>query len=50
MNFLSLFALNVAAGLIVSNKESNFKIAYEKSIKHLNSGNVFQHLAKIQSN
>ena len=48
--FSQSVALNVAAGLIVSNKESNFKIAYEKSIKHLNSGNVFQHLAKIQSN
>ncbi len=47
--FSQSVALNVAAGLIVSNKESNFKIAYEKSIKHLNSGNVFQHLAKIQS-
>ena len=26
------------------------KIAFEKATKHLNSGNVFQHLTKIQSN
>ena len=42
-------ALNVAAGLIVSGKENDFKTAFEKSTKHLSSGNVFQHLTKIQS-
>ena len=48
--FSESVALNVAAGLIVSGKENDFKLAFDKSIKHLNSGNVFQHLAKIQSN
>ncbi len=48
--FSQSVALNVAAGLIVSGKEHNFKIAYEKASKHLNSGNVFQYLLKIQSN
>ena len=48
--FSQSVALNVAAGLIVSGKENDFKISYEKATKHLNSGNVFQHLEKIQSN
>ena len=48
--FSQSVALNVAAGLIVSGKETNFKIAYEKALKHLNSGKVFEHLTKIQSN
>ncbi len=42
-------ALNVAAGLIVSGKENNFKIAFENAKEHLSSGKVFQHLMKIQS-
>ena len=48
--FSQSVALNVAAGLIVSGKESDFKMSYEKATKHLNSGQVFQHLVKIQSN
>ena len=40
----------VAAGLIVSGRESNYKVSYEKAMKHLNSGQVFHHLVKIQSN
>ena len=48
--FSQSVALNVAAGLIVSGKETDFKKAYEKAIKHLNSGKVFYHLTKIQSN
>ena len=48
--FSKSVALNVAAGLIVSGKENDFKISYEKAAKHLNSGDVFHHLAKIQSN
>ena len=48
--FSQSVALNVAAGLIVSGKESNFKIAFEKATKHLNSGKVFEHLTKMQSN
>ena len=48
--FSQSVALNVAAGLIVSGKENDFKIAFEKASKHLNSGNVFHHLTKMQLN
>ena len=48
--FSQSVALNVAAGLIVSGKETDFKMAYENALKHLNSGKVFEHLTKIQSN
>ena len=48
--FSQSVALNVAAGLIVSGKETDYKIAYGKALKHLNSGKVFEHLTKIQSN
>ncbi len=48
--FSQSVALNVAAGLIVSNKEKDFKVAFNKANNHLNSGNVFKHLEKIQSN
>jgi len=48
--FSQSVALNVAAGLIVSGKENDFKIAFERATKHLNSGNVFCHLNKMQSN
>ena len=47
--FSQSVALNVAAGLVVSGKETDFKTAFEIATKHLNSGNVFQHLTKIQS-
>ena len=47
--FSQSVALNVAAGLIVAGKENDFKNAFDKASKHLNSGNVFQHLEKIQS-
>ena len=47
--FSEAVALNAAAGLIVSGKVSNFKDAFEKSKKHLKSGNVFKHLIKMQS-
>jgi anthranilate phosphoribosyltransferase len=48
--FSQSVALNVAAGLIVSGKENDFKTAFDKASKHLASGNVFQHLLKLQSN
>ncbi len=48
--FSQSVALNVAAGLIVSGKENDFKKAFENAMEHLNSGKVFQHLIKIQSN
>jgi len=47
--FADSVALNVAAGLIVSSQEKNFKKAYEFSRQHLNSGKVFEHLQKIQA-
>ena len=47
--FAQAVALNVAAGLIVSGKENDFKLAFDKAIKHLNSGNVFPYLSKLQS-
>ena len=47
--FSQTVALNVAAGLIVSGNESNFKNAFIKASTHLNSGNVINHLIKIQS-
>ena len=48
--FSQSVALNVAAGLIVSDRENDFKIAFKKATEHLNSGKVFEHLIKIQSN
>ena len=47
--FSQAVALNIAAGLIVSGKEFNFKDAYKKANEHLNSGDVFKFLNKIQS-
>ena len=47
--FSQSVALNVAAGLIVSGKENNFKKAFDKASKHLGSGDVFIFLKKIQS-
>ena len=47
--FSQSVALNVAAGLIVAGKESDFKVAFKKALEHLNSGKVFEHLTKLQS-
>tara|TARA_B100001059_G_C17815717_1_gene575088 strand:+ start:1553 stop:2548 length:996 start_codon:yes stop_codon:yes gene_type:complete len=47
--FSQAVALNVAAGLIVAGKENEFKTAFEKAKKYLNSGKVNQHLNKLQS-
>jgi len=47
--FTDSVALNTAAGLMVSNKEKNFKKAYELSKQHLRSGKVYEHLQKIQA-
>ncbi len=46
--FSQAVSLNVAAGLIVSAKENDFKNAYNKATEHLNSGKVFQFLSKIR--
>jgi anthranilate phosphoribosyltransferase len=48
--FSQAVALNVAAGLIVSGKENDFKTSFKNATEHLNSGKAFQHLTKIQSN
>ncbi len=48
--FSQAVSLNVAAGLIVSGKENDFKTSFKNATEHLNSGKVFQHLNKIQSN
>ena len=47
--FSQSVALNVAAGLVVSGKENDFKTAFDKASKHLASGSVFQHFSKLQS-
>ena len=47
--FSQSVALNAAAGLIVSGKENDFKNAFNKATKHLNSCKVFEHLTKLQS-
>ena len=47
--FSQSVALNTAAGLIVSGKENDFKNAFDKATKHLNSGKVFEHLTKLLS-
>jgi anthranilate phosphoribosyltransferase len=47
--FSQSVALNVAAGLVVSGKENDFKIAFDKASKHLASGGVFQHFSKLQT-
>ena len=47
--FSQSVALNVAAGLVVSGKEKDFKMSFAKAISHLTSGNVIKHLEKLQS-
>ena len=44
--FSDTVALNVAAGLIISNKEKDFKKAYDFSKQHLKSRKVYEHLQK----
>jgi len=47
--FSEAVSLNSAAALIVSEKFSNFKEAYEFSKNHLSTGKPLDHLKKIQS-
>ena len=47
--FSQSVSLNVAAGLIVAGKENDFKKAFYKASKHLESGKVFEHLIKLQN-
>ncbi len=48
-DFSKAVCLNAAAGLIVSEKFSNFKDAYNNAREYILSGNAFKHLQKIQS-
>ena len=48
-DFSKAVCLNAAAGLMVSEKFSNFKDAYNNVREHILSGNAFKHLQKIQS-
>ena len=48
--FSQSVALNVAAGLIVAGKENNFKEAFNNASTHLQSGKVYEHLIKLQTN
>jgi len=46
--FSDAVALNAAAGLVVVEKEKDFKNSYNSAKHHLKSGKVFDHLQKIQ--
>ncbi len=48
-DFSKAVCLNAAAGLMVSEKFSNFKDAYIDAREHILSGKSFKHLEKIQS-
>ena len=48
-DFSKAVCLNAAAGLIVSERFSNFKDAYKNSREHILSGKTFNHLQTIQS-
>ena len=48
-DFSKAVCLNAAAGLIISEKFSNFSDAYSNVREHVLSGNTFKHLKKIQS-
>ena len=48
-DFAKAVCLNAAAGLMVAEKESNFKDAYEETKNHILTGKAFDHLKKIQN-
>jgi len=48
-DFSKAVCLNVAAGLIVAEKHSEFKNSYEDARKHILTGKTFEHLKKIQN-
>ena len=48
-DFSKAVCLNAAAGLIVAEKHSEFKNAYEDARKHILTGKAFEHLKKIQN-
>jgi anthranilate phosphoribosyltransferase len=47
--FSDAVALNVGAGLIITDREKNFKVSYLSAKEHLKSGKVYSHLKKIQA-
>ncbi len=48
-DFSKAVSLNAAAGLIISEREDNFKYAYEKARDHLLSGKTYSHLKKLRN-
>ncbi len=48
-DFSKAVSLNAAAGLIISEREDNFKDAYEKARDHLLSGKTYSHLEKLRN-
>ena len=47
--FSDAVSLNVAAGLVITTKEKDFKNSFNLAKQHLKSGKVFNHLQKIQA-
>ena len=48
-DFSKAVSLNAAAGLIISEREDNFKYAYKKARAHLLSGKTYSHLEKLRN-
>ena len=48
-DFSKAVCLNAAAGLIVSGKHQNFKLAYESVRDSIKSGSAYNHLIKLQN-
>ena len=48
-DFSKAVCLNAAAGLIVSENETKFIAAYERTREHILTGKVFKHLQNIQN-
>ena len=48
-DFFKAVCLNAAAGLIISEKYDNFELAYKYSKEFMKSGNVIEHIKKIQN-
>ena len=48
-DFSKAVCLNAAAGLIVIEKETNFKDAYNSARLHILSGKTFENLKNIQN-
>ena len=48
-DFSKAVCLNAAAGLIVAEKNSEFKDAYESARSHILSGKTFENLKNIQN-